>query len=79
MSTEHFLNAYDHLRLMLAFSSLMINISKQVINLQEMLSILIAVCSVEEVNNLVKDACMDLNKEIVFLVYAVAPSSEHTW
>ena len=42
MSTEHFLKLSDHLRLMLAFSSLMINIFKQVINLQEMLSVLIA-------------------------------------
>lgn len=44
VNTEHLLKLNDHLRLMLAFSSLMINISNQVINLQEMLSILISVC-----------------------------------
>lgn len=44
VSTEHSLKLNVHLRLMLAFSSLMINISKQVINLQEILSISIAAC-----------------------------------
>lgn len=47
---------------MLAFSTLMINISKQVISLQEMLRILITVCLIEEVNNLVKDDYMNLNR-----------------
>lgn len=40
---------------MTAYSSPTINISKRVINLQEMLSILIAVCLIEVVNNLVKN------------------------
>lgn len=58
----------------------MINIFKQVINLQEVFSILIAVCLIEEVNNLVKNNEMNLNKEkTVFLICAVAPSIEHTW
>lgn len=47
---------------MLAFSTLMINISKQVISLQEMLRIFITVCLIEEVNNLVKDDYMNLNR-----------------
>ena len=62
---------------MLAFSSLMINISRQVINLQEMPSIFIAVCLIEEVNNLVKD---DYEfQQTLFLISTAAPPSEHTW
>lgn len=41
----------------------MINISKQVINLQETLGILIAVCLIEEVKNLVKDDYINLDKD----------------
>lgn len=65
---------------MLAFS-LMINLkSKQVINPQKTLSILIAVCLIGLVNNLVKDDYMNLNKEkTVFLACTVAPPSEHTF
>lgn len=63
MSTEYFLKLDDHLRLRLAFSSLMINISKLAIHLYKMLNIFIAVCVIEEMNNLVKDDYMNLNKE----------------
>lgn len=63
MSTEYFLKLDDHLRLMLAFSSLMINISKLAIHLYKMLNIFIAVCVIEEMNNSVKDDYMNLNKE----------------
>lgn len=39
----------------------MINTSRQVINLQEMPGIFIAVCLIEEVNNLVKDDYVNFN------------------
>lgn len=44
----------------------MINISKRVINLQEMLSMLITVCLIEVVNNLVKNDYMNLDKGKTF-------------
>lgn len=48
----------------------MINISKQVINLQEMLSILIAVGLIEVVNNLVKNDYMRIRKrQRTFLIF----------
>ena len=62
MSAEYLLKLNDHLRLILAFSSLMINTSRQVIKLQEMPGIFIAVCLIEEVNNLVKDDYMNFNR-----------------
>lgn len=40
----------------------MINISKQVINLQEMFSVLITVCLIEEMNNVVKDDYINLKR-----------------
>lgn len=55
----------------------MINISKQVINLQEMLSMLITVGLIEAVNNLVKNDCMDLDKGKPFLILRGAPPSQH--
>lgn len=61
-STEHFLKLNDHLGLRLAFSRLMINISKQVINLQEIFSVLITVCLIEEMNNVVKDDYINLKR-----------------
>lgn len=62
VSTKHFLKRNDHLGLRMAFSRLMINISKQVINLQEMFSVLITVCLIEEMNNVVKDDYINLKR-----------------
>lgn len=55
----------------------MINISKQVINLQEMLSMLITVSLIEAVNNLVKNDCADLDKEKPFLILRGVLPSQH--